>query len=273
MVSGVDLISHNQPLQNHWLRRIAAYVIDVVLIFVVYVLLSLFALVGLVGGGWAVAGIIGVGAVIIGVLSLLYWLFMDWIAGGTLGKKVVGLRVTTMDGQRVNPVQSVIRNVSKIFWALLLIDWILGLATEGDPRQKFTDRLAGVTVTRTDSLAYQEEQFRQMGRAPGWIPPTHAQAPQTGGPGPVYSPSTATVNPPPGAPPQGSPVPATAEAPSPSQPQVWPPPQPSGGAWPQHRWDQEGRLQPENKFCPQCGGQLVPRGDGRQTCIRCGAVY
>src|SRR3989337_2343892 len=147
MVSGVDLISHNQPLQSHWLRRIAAYVIDWILILVVYVLLPPFALVGFVGGGWAVGAFWGVGVFIVGVLSVLYWLFMDWIAGGTLGKKVVGLRVTTMDGQRVKPVPSVMRNVSKIIWVLLLIDWILGLATEGDPRQKFTDRLAGVTVT------------------------------------------------------------------------------------------------------------------------------
>ena len=49
-------------------------------------------------------------------------------------------------------------------------------------------------------------------------------------------------------------------------------PAPSGG-WPQHSWDEQGQLIKEMKFCTACGGQLVARGDGKLTCVRCGAVY
>ena len=49
-------------------------------------------------------------------------------------------------------------------------------------------------------------------------------------------------------------------------------PAPSSG-WPQHSWDEQGQLVKEMKFCTACGGQLVARGDGKLTCVRCGAVY
>jgi len=39
-----------------------------------------------------------------------------------------------------------IRNISKIFWPLYLLDVIVGLATPGEPTQKYTDRIAGTIV-------------------------------------------------------------------------------------------------------------------------------
>src|SRR5438309_2118865 len=48
---------------------------------------------------------------------------------------------------------------------------------------------------------------------------------------------------------------------------------PATSTWPQHQWDEQGRLVKEMKFCTACGGQLVTRGDGKLACVRCGAVY
>jgi len=42
-----------------------------------------------------------------------------------------------------------IRNISKIYWIIVLIDTVIGLATPGDPHQKVTDRIAGTTVVST----------------------------------------------------------------------------------------------------------------------------
>ena len=42
--------------------------------------------------------------------------------------------------------------MTKVFPIILLIDVLLGMASSGDPRQKYTDRLAGVTVLETKHM-------------------------------------------------------------------------------------------------------------------------
>jgi uncharacterized RDD family membrane protein YckC len=81
------------------------------------------------------------------VLELLYFVFMDTSYDGTLGKRILGLQVQMSNGSKVMVDKAFIRNVSKIFWLFLLLDWILGIAIPGsDQRQKYTDRIAGTTV-------------------------------------------------------------------------------------------------------------------------------
>ena len=38
------------------------------------------------------------------------------------------------------------RNVSKIYWVLLLLDVVIGLATSKQYNQKFSDKLVGTSV-------------------------------------------------------------------------------------------------------------------------------
>ncbi|MCP8317934.1 MAG: RDD family protein, partial [archaeon] len=85
--------------------------------------------------------------VLLGVFEILYFAFLESFYGWSLGKKFMGLKVITLDGKKPDIVKAFIRNVTKFFGILLLIDWIAGLATVGDPHQKFTDRYAGTTVT------------------------------------------------------------------------------------------------------------------------------
>jgi uncharacterized RDD family membrane protein YckC len=76
-------------------------------------------------------------------------MFMEASYGATLGKKVLGLQVQMVNGSKVTFDKAFIRNISKIFWLFLLLDWILGVATPGhDQRQKYTDRIAGTTVVQ-----------------------------------------------------------------------------------------------------------------------------
>jgi len=268
MVSGMNIIGQNKALQDHWIKRVIAYIIDWLIVTVITgLIVALLLPVWWLGGGFG--GLFwGLGAVVVAVFAILYWLIQEAFWGGTIGKKVMGLRVVGTTGP-MDIVKAAIRNVSKINGILLLLDWIVGLATEGDPRQKIMDRFAGTTVVRTDQQAYMEEQFRQMA-----TPPPHPQAPG-------YAPQPAWPGqqaPPPGyqqPPPQGAPP---AYAPPPQQPQAqqWPgqqPQQPTQSGWPQHQWDQQGQLVQQPRFCSVCGGPLVPRGDGHMACSRCGAVY
>ena len=81
---------------------------------------------------------------------VLYFLYAEVAWGGTLGKRIMGLRVQTVNGGKINYSQSFIRNISKIFWVFLLLDWLIGIATPGDRRQKYSDRMAGTVVVQVN---------------------------------------------------------------------------------------------------------------------------
>lgn len=241
MPSAFELIGHNPALQEHWVRRFFAFLIDIVIVAVV----GLFIAIPFVFLNWAwwFSGFFW------GLIWFVYAVLLETVFAGTVGKKLVALRVVAID-RNLDVVHTVVRNVSKIFGLVLLVDLILGWAMQGDPRQRFFDRLARTTVTRVDQGAYMEEQFRMM---------------QHAGPHPMTMPPAPVPHAPPPAPgAQASPAPGG------SWPGQTPP---AAGSWPQHQWDEQGRLVKEMKFCTACGGQLVARGDGKLTCVRCGAVY
>ena len=96
---------------------------------------------------------------------VLYAFVLDVSWGGTLGKRVLGLRVQTVNGGRITYNQSFIRNISKIYWLLVLLDWLIGIATPGDRRQKYTDRIAGVTVVQVSQA------FTAVSPPPSQTPP------------------------------------------------------------------------------------------------------
>ncbi len=251
MPTAFELIGHNQALQEHWIRRVLAIVIDAIIVSLVYLAitlpLSFFRLDVLVF------------PFLWGIMLWLYSTVLETAIGGTFGKKLATLHVVALDGAMDFP-RGLIRNISKIHWVFLLLDVLLGAATQGDPRQRYLDRVARTTVTRVDQQAYIEEQFRMMQH----VPP-RPMAPPPGS------------YPPPAAPPPGAPVPPPQTPPPGGWPQppagTWPGQTPPSSTWPQHAWDEQGQLKPEMRFCTACGGQLVSRGDGKLTCVRCGTVY
>lgn len=125
---------------NHWLLRLVAFIIDSIVIGIVA------SIIFFAGGFWLWWAYL-VFPFLFGILEILYFMFMEVSYGATLGKKILGLQVQTVNGGKVTFDKAFIRNVSKIHPLLLLIDWILAVAIAGhDQRQKYTDRIAGTTV-------------------------------------------------------------------------------------------------------------------------------
>jgi uncharacterized RDD family membrane protein YckC len=138
---------------GHWLLRLVAYIIDGIIVGVIvailwFLLFIPFLIAGALSGFFAIWGVILVFPFLLGLLMVVYFLYAEVNWGGTFGKRIVGLRVQRVNGGKINYSQSFIRNISKIHPLLLLLDWIIGIATQGDKRQKYSDRMAGTVVVQ-----------------------------------------------------------------------------------------------------------------------------
>jgi uncharacterized RDD family membrane protein YckC len=163
--------SSSQLDMNHWLLRLVAFIIDSIIIGIVAGIIWTFAILSLLASGsWLLLwGSYLVLPFLLGVLELLYFVFMEVSYGATLGKRVMGLQVQTVNGTKVTFEKAFIRNISKIYWLFLLLDWILGVATpRHDQRQKYTDRIAGTTVVSV------KQAFSSVSQPPPPPPPPPA---------------------------------------------------------------------------------------------------
>jgi len=140
-------IGTDRHLQDHWLRRLIAFAIDSVLMWIVVWIIDIFVVLPslLLGVPFIFTSL----DFLQGILLFLYAAILEATWGATLGKQIMNLRVTTKDGKRATVDRILIRDVSKIHPLLLLIDTVVGMASAGDPNQKISDRFAGTTVVST----------------------------------------------------------------------------------------------------------------------------
>lgn len=148
MVKGSDLVTSNDQLQQHWIRRFVAALIDWIILVIITWLISILLLpILFTFGGFAGFGIIG--GFFAGLIAIAYFTFLEGTRGSSLGKHLLNFKVVPTSGG-MDFTKALIRNVSKIHWLILLIDLLVGLFTDGDPRQRYLDRIAHTTVVRTD---------------------------------------------------------------------------------------------------------------------------
>lgn len=142
---------------NHWLLRFLALVIDSIPLAIIAYVIFWFALIPLLFTTTSIYAFTYVNVawwawplifpLLYGIFALLYFIIMEVSIGATVGKKILGLEVQMTNGSKVTFDKSFIRNISKLFGVFLILDWLVGIATPGpDPRQKYTDRIAGTTV-------------------------------------------------------------------------------------------------------------------------------
>ncbi len=133
-------------LQEHWIKRVLAYVIDSIIVGV--------AAAVLLGITFFPAIIVNPGSLFnifnfpfaMGLLYILYFSVAETMYGVTVGKSILGLKVVTKTNRKPSFEKSFIRNVTKIHQILLLLDVIGGLITSKELHQKYTDHVANTTV-------------------------------------------------------------------------------------------------------------------------------
>lgn len=151
MSTAFDKIWVDRQLQDHWIRRLIAAIIDGILTTIATAIIIFIVTIPFLVLGATLAWFFNslVFPFFIGIIWIFYAAFMESNLGATIGKQIMNLKVTMVDGKKVGLDIALIRNVSKIYWILWLIDTILGMAMPGDAHQKYTDRMVGTTVVST----------------------------------------------------------------------------------------------------------------------------
>jgi uncharacterized RDD family membrane protein YckC len=150
---------------GHWILRFIAFVIDSIIILIPTYIIWFFITVAIVFTGFfLVYGFWLIYFFLFGIIEVLYFTILDVAWGGTVGKRLLGFQVQTTSGGKVDFGKALIRNISKIYWIFLVLDWLIAIVTPGnDRRQKYTDRIAGTTVV-------QVRQTIQLGTSPAPAP-------------------------------------------------------------------------------------------------------
>ncbi len=154
MSTGFEKIGRDSQLQNHWIKRLVAFIIDSIIVSVCTLVIAAIIITPFV----LIAAATDLPRYMFdpfsfpffaGILSVLYFTFFETYYGWTFGKRIMNLKIIKLDGQKLSFDLALIRNISKIYWILVLIDTVIGLATKGGTHQKVTDRVAGTTVVST----------------------------------------------------------------------------------------------------------------------------
>jgi len=151
-LSGIDSLMKEKQAQDYWLRRFLAFVVDAILIFaIVAIAAAVIAIPSILLGfttgtpsiSWLASG--GYSA-LFSIIFFIYFVFAEVTTGSSLGKRVFHLKVVSSDGSIPDVFQALIRNVAKVYWVLVFLDVVVGLATSKDYRFKLSDRYARTSV-------------------------------------------------------------------------------------------------------------------------------
>ncbi len=135
-----ERILHENSLQEHWIKRIIAILVDSLLVGIVTTILGYLIN---VGGIFSLLNF----PFVMGLIYVLYFTTTELVYGYTLGKKIVNLKVVSTDNKKLNFERVFIRNISKIHFIFLILDTIGGFFYSKDPHQKYIDQIFHTTVT------------------------------------------------------------------------------------------------------------------------------
>jgi uncharacterized RDD family membrane protein YckC len=137
--NAAERILSEGALQQHWVKRGIAILIDSIIVGIATAILGLLI---------DISGIFNWLAFpfVMGLMYVLYFTITEAIYGYTAGKRMVNLRVETAEGRKPSLQSTFIRNISKIHVLLLLLDTLGGFFTSKDAHQRYVDQIANTTV-------------------------------------------------------------------------------------------------------------------------------
>jgi uncharacterized RDD family membrane protein YckC len=147
-LSGIDALMKDSTAQRYWLNRLLALIVDALIVFIPLVIITVIIAVFVAISGFTPFGIVVGGAVSIlwYLIFILYNMVMESTYGASFGKRAFHLKVVSKSGSSPNLGEAFIRNLSKIYWLLLLLDVIVGLAVSKNYQQKYSDKFMGTSV-------------------------------------------------------------------------------------------------------------------------------
>ena len=150
-----EAVRANSALQNLWTRRAIAFVIDSLILLVVFVVLNavlttVLLLPLLVFNENAFGGLFSGFSAIFGLIIVWgYYVALEGSTGATIGKRFMDVKVRSLAGS-MSYIKAFVRSFTKawlpVFALLFALDLIIGFATQGDPRQRFSDTVANTAV-------------------------------------------------------------------------------------------------------------------------------
>lgn len=111
-------------------RRIIAYVIDFFVVSAVMWILSY--LLSLIIGPVDIIGVYNILPYFVPILGFVYFVFLEKTRGATIGKALMYLEVRSRNGAYINWAQSLVRNLTKIYWIPIIFDWAIGRFMNSD---------------------------------------------------------------------------------------------------------------------------------------------
>ena len=123
------------------------------------------------------------------LITLAYFVLLEGLAGATVGKFVLGIRVRGLDGSRIGLGPALVRNLARVVDALpYVIPYLVGgiAVIRSDTRQRFGDRWAKTVVVLVGSEGAgpaPEPAAVMPGATTGGLPapPTGSPPPDLGG--------------------------------------------------------------------------------------------
>lgn len=135
-------------------RRVSAFFLDIILWLPLFIIASQHFGTYSVRSGMIYFNLTGVPFAIFSLVFTAYYVLFEWLAGGSLGKLAVGIRVK--DEQQNNPSfgKSLVRNVLRVVDGFpYIIPNLAGfiVASTSDKKQRLGDKVAHTVVVKTDN--------------------------------------------------------------------------------------------------------------------------
>ena len=135
MQTGFEIMDYDKNLKDLWSKRMLAGIVDFVVttaitFLIVYFLFSINIIIF---------------SLLQGPVWFLYSSIFDMVNGKSVGKYIFKIKAVAFIGN-LRWAQAILRNLTKLNFLIVLADAVVGLSTEGDPRQRYTERFIDTLV-------------------------------------------------------------------------------------------------------------------------------